>query len=352
MSLCGFRIKHYATNSYFHPFELLGWVTIICFSGFRYGIGTDYYSYESIFYSIERGGAYNESLELGFKLLGALFPNSQDGFFCFLFVLSLITNIVFLIALYRENKKLSENIKLLGLLLFFLSSTYFWPFNGVRQGIACAFVAYSLKYIYARSFIKFAICILIASLFHKSALLVVVIYFLYPIRIPHLFYLFAVLTSIIIHQVGVVSFIGEILLPYLGDKYARYIYNPLDFGGSGLGVYVYVLIFLVLWSARGILSKNLHKHYDILRRIDFYLLLYTIGIILRIFALDNLIFVRFAYYFTIFDMFFIPYLISQFKRPSNRIVLSIFFLFVYFILFLNSIMNSNDLLPYESILLR
>lgn len=350
--LCSFRIKKNASRNYLYPFALIGWVVIILFSGLRYGIGTDYFSYEAIFYSIDSGGSYNESLEPGFKFLGSLFSNTKNGFYCFIFLLSTITNVFFLFAIYKESEKISENLKALSLILFFLTSTYFWPFNGVRQGIACSFIVFSLRYIFRRDFIRFCLCVVIAALFHKSAIVVVFIYFLYGVRLSSFFYLCAVLASIIIHQTGVVSLIGQMLLPYLGEKYARYIYNPLNFGGSGLGVYVYVIIFFVLWWCGAYVKKNIIHKNDVHKQIDYYLCLFTIGLILRVFALDNLIFVRFAYYFTIFDMLFIPYLISQFIRLSNRIALSLFFIFIYFILFINSIMNSNDLLPYDNIFFR
>ncbi|HHC4763078.1 TPA: EpsG family protein [Escherichia albertii] len=351
--LCFFRIKLCATGKYIYPFAFWGWLAIIIFAGLRYGIGTDYYSYESIFLSLNKGGEYNDSLEIGFKFLASFFSSTKYGFYCFIFVTSAITNILFLASLYREGKFLSENLKVFGVLLFFLTSTYFWPFNGIRQGVACAFVAYSLRYIFERRLVCFIICILLASTFHKSALIVISFYFLYSIKVPSLFYFFIVIISIVIHQVGIVSSFSSLILPYLGEKYARYIYNPLDFGGTGLGVYVYVMLFFMLWAFRNVLViVKKTKQIDVLKRIDFLLCIYAIGVVFRVFALENLIFVRFAYYFTIFDMFFIPLLISQFNGFFNKAVLSAIFIFLYSVLFVNSILNANDLIPYQSIIFR
>lgn len=83
---------------------------------------------------------------------------------------------VFLI--YSVSKKFNkENITLTMIVFYFVF--FINSFNGMRQYVAIAIVAYSLQFVFDRKFTKFLICIVFASAFHTSAILAIVLYFLW-----------------------------------------------------------------------------------------------------------------------------------------------------------------------------
>src|SRR5690606_22473386 len=69
---------------------------------------------------------------------------------------------------------------ILPLFLFFMFATeyFFWGMNGVRQFIAMGIWLFSIKFIVSRNIKKYLFLILFASIFHKSVLLLIFIYFI------------------------------------------------------------------------------------------------------------------------------------------------------------------------------
>ncbi|NIA44655.1 EpsG family protein [Providencia sp. 504mA] len=337
--------KNRGNESVIYPFSFLSYFILVIFSGFRYGIGTDYFSYEYVFFNIHTENKYNSGLEYGFYYLSKLLPQTQDGFYALIFLLSLITNLVFYFAIKNQISNSINTNRTLVIILFFITGFYFLPFNGVRQGVAIAFILYSYSYIKKRKLFPFIICILLASLFHKSAILFTPIYFLYAFTIPNIVGLLLVISCFIITKLNILSYISSFILSSLDDKYSRYIQSPPEFGGSGLGIYLYIILFLFTYT----MSYFVTVSKSINREFSFLFIVFSIGISLRIMALENIIFVRPSYYFTVFDIFFIPIFISLFRR--NKLIISTSIFIIYLTTFIASIANSNGLLPYSNIII-
>ncbi len=82
------------------------------------------------------------------------------------------------ILVYKVSKKFDKgNIALIMTVFYFVFFVY--SFNGMRQYVAIAIVAYSLQFVFDRKFTKFLICIFLATAFHTSAILTIVLYFLW-----------------------------------------------------------------------------------------------------------------------------------------------------------------------------
>lgn len=332
-----------SNNNIYYPLSFISYILILSFSGFRYGIGTDYFNYESIFYNIHYDNSYNSGLEYGFYYLSKLLPQEKEGFFSLIFITSLITNFTLFLAIKNRIKNKSPEERFLIILFFFISNLYFLPFNGIRQGIAFSCTLLSFTFIKQRHFLYFLILILIGSLFHKSILLFIPFYFVYKINIKNLYCFIIVSISFILVKSGIFSLTINSLINILGEKYARYLENPVDYGGSGLGVYLYVILFLFIYFIKFVVRNEKMKT----KEYNFLFLMFSIGISFRILALDNIIFVRPSYYFTVFDTFFIPFFIMCFNK--NKFIISIVITCFYLISFLASLSNSNGLLPYQNI---
>lgn len=329
-----------------YPLSYFSYILLILFAGFRYGIGTDYFNYQNIFFNINADNVYNLNLELGFRFLMRLFPQTDNGFYSFIFFISVLNNVLLFKVLQGRLKNSTLNERILIVIFFFITNIYFFPFNGIRQGIACAFVLLSYKYIINRSLWKFLICIFLGFLFHKSIIAFIPLYFFYKLNLDKKINLAIIIASLIIVKFGLFKeFV--FLLNYVGeDKYNRYLYKPPDFGGSGLGVYLYLMLFLFVF-----IISYANKSISLKKtEFNFLFFIFSIGIALRIFSLENIIFVRLSYFFTYFDFIFIPYFILSFTN-KNKILISFLFISIYLVTFIAALQNSNGLIPYNNILL-
>ena len=163
--LIGVKYKKNVRIAYF-----LNTLIFIFFSAFRYDVGVDYLSYlEGYVYMKEHGYFYREDSEMAFVTLNNILANLDCSITTFFGVCALI-QISFLFLALRKDKYL------LPYLILFLLGTgeYFSWMNGMRQIMAFTIFLYSLNYLFdSKSLYKCFFWVVIASLFHKSALLMI-----------------------------------------------------------------------------------------------------------------------------------------------------------------------------------
>ena len=87
----------------------------------------------------------------------------------------LIIHIVFCLLIAVTYYKYSKNC-FLALLIFVFLRYHFFLMSGIRQGFALCLVLYSYKYLIKEKLLKFIIVVVIASMFHMSAILCLLIY--------------------------------------------------------------------------------------------------------------------------------------------------------------------------------
>ena len=141
-------------------------------SGLRYCVGGDYFSYAKIF---EKGLIVEERANQEIlwnwlvKITSDLSLTSVFGFSICGFL-----QIYFLVKACGNKK-----FMLLTLPFVMFGSRYFLDMEGaVRQMTAACFFVWFSKFIIERNFIKYAICVLAASLFHHSAFILLIFYFI------------------------------------------------------------------------------------------------------------------------------------------------------------------------------
>lgn len=132
-----------------------------------------------------------------------------------------------------------------GIWLFFYSFPifYFHSLSAIRQGLAISIIFFSYKYIENKKIIKFILCIVIAGLFHKTALLLGIIYF-----IPYLNFKKEILVFLFFISFFSEKFLKKILLLDLPliSEYKVYILKAIGKGGR-------VIFFLIILLYLGIL---------------------------------------------------------------------------------------------------
>ena len=113
--------------------------------------------------------------ELGYGYLNVLLSYFTANRYIFIFILTLIIYVLY----YINIKRYASDYRI-ALLLFF-GLLFFFTFTYLRQMIGVGIAGLSLKYVYERKLWKFIACVLIATLFHNSAIILIPIYII-PIQ--------------------------------------------------------------------------------------------------------------------------------------------------------------------------
>lgn len=319
---------------------LLVFFPLVFIHASRYGFGTDYTgTYKKIFYSV----LYNTNLnvdsfvESGYIFLNKIVANFTDDYVWAIFWSSVLSYTILIVAICNNSKCFWQSVMCIFLSGYFLDST-----TMIRQIIAVSIYIYAIKYVYKREFIHYLLCLLVASLFHRSCLILIPMYFVYG-KIYKKNILIAILLGCIVGQKWMFNLVIYIM-GYI-PKYAKYIpamYNETNF--EIMFFLVALLIFLVL-----LISKNKTKEY--------YFWLFHSAIALAIASLSGSIafIFRFLDYFIVSTVIlYIPEYICSISNKRKRLLISFItygslILFQVYVLY---IANWYNAIPYKSIWFR
>lgn len=153
-------------------------LVMILYSGLRNNIGDTIY-YVHTYHLIEEAGAvkpvWGQKAYL-FEMLQYLFIKSGLEYSAFIMTSSIITIFSFMWLFYNFSANYA-----LSVFLFFTMGIYVSTMNGIRQYIATGIILLGAKFLFSpkkADFWKLLPLILIASLFHSSAIIMIPIYFL------------------------------------------------------------------------------------------------------------------------------------------------------------------------------
>lgn len=152
------------TEKRFFLYLTIGLLTII--AGFRgVDVGIDTPSYYS---NIISGFPYHWKFrEEGFRFISNIVIDMTSNPQLVFILCALVTNILIVCRLWDFRKNSSFTLAMLIYLLVYYSNTL----NIMRQYVAVAIVFYASRYLFKKRYIIFLVFLFIASLFHRSALL-------------------------------------------------------------------------------------------------------------------------------------------------------------------------------------
>ena len=181
-------------------------VALIFVTGFRYRVGTDFFSY--YFWNVKDWQVVMSDIisfkEGGFSFLAKLSRTIwNDGQSIILF------SAVITIGLYTWTIYRRSSTYLLSMLLYLMLGQWQGSFNGIRQYLAAAILFSGYQFILEKKYLQYGLIVLTASLFHKSAIVMVLPCFLFS-RKPD------------IKQVALLAF-GSIILALSYDTIFRVI---------------------------------------------------------------------------------------------------------------------------------
>lgn len=159
-------------------------ILLICFDGLRWQMGVDWGSYFS-FYKRELDGFSTiwlvgldnikkdtHNFSAGYTIYTYIFQIFTNNYSIFLF----ITSLIFYSIIFKSVMKLTSYNSLA---FFYLISCLPWYSGSLRQMLACALLAFSIRYIFKRKVIKFLILNIIGIYFHASLIVNIPLYIIF-----------------------------------------------------------------------------------------------------------------------------------------------------------------------------
>ena len=171
--LSGKSAKENYTTYYFFVFLCV--LLLGCVAGFRFFVGSDYYSYYRIFPKLQANFelSWQTWSEPGLATIAKIVYSFSHDSAAFIFALAAITVTLFVINIAKNTDDFFFCI-----MLYIFTSCWSGCFNGAGQYLAAAILFAGHKFILERKFIKFCIVVFIAASFHVTALIMLPIYFL------------------------------------------------------------------------------------------------------------------------------------------------------------------------------
>ncbi|PLR68739.1 EpsG family protein [Bacillus sp. UMB0893] len=290
-----------------NPFLVI--LTISCLvivSGLRNNIGdTPFYVHSYILfnyslYELDYTG------DFGFSILQLLLKNISNDPQILLFVTALITNSLIVIVLYRYSR-----IFELSIYVYITSGMYTVSMNGIRQYFAAAIVFLGTKFILNGEIKKYLLTIIIASTFHKSAIVLLPIYFIVRREAWTKMTVSILLTSILI-VIGYNEFSTILFTALKTTQYAHY--SEFQEGGASyLRVAVNIVPLIIAYIGKEKLKSLWPKSGYIVN-------LSIINFLFLVISTQNWIFARFSIYFGLYNLILISWLIVLFKNRNKRII--------------------------------
>ena len=333
--LMSLAIKNKSNKNY-KVLAILSVIPFLFISAFRYDVGTDYfYRYAPNYITIANGGNI-KNLEFTFKVLIKICSFFTDSYVSLFFVTSAIIIIPIFYIIYKKSK-----YPLLSIVLFIIGGFFFDSLNLVRQYISIVIILCSHSYLLDKKYFKWILWILFAALFHKSALIGFLLFFIRDKKYFKSQYILPL--SVIIILFG--NYIRDIIVflisltPY--SNYVNSIYAKSDIRETIIiANFIIYLSMLVLYGYK---EKN-----DKIDKIDiFYMNVQSLTMILCLFSIQFNLLYRIVEYFSIFQIISIPYMLDLKKKYSIYVLFILISLYgtCFFHLFIKN--NVNEVTPYR-----
>lgn len=323
-------------------FYLLMFVSFVCVAGLRYRLGMD---------SIAYAGTYNDLPDLtelftydysstrfgiGYILLNAIARSISNDFTSMQFVHALFINTVFFYFFYKNCKNIFTCV-----FFYFVMQFFNYNYEVLRESCAVAMLCIAWPYLCEKKWIKYYLCAVIATLFHTSGAITLIIPIIYLPFLRKLFEfnwvsLIAILASYAIGLILATKFFDLIRMLEIAemDSYANS-YENSHYGGSRnmniLGLVAFmgrtlVYPFLLGWLISNNKLETEHKNFKVLEGL---VMLYAY---FNIFSINLYILYRFLNYFSPFLILLLgDSIFGYLKLLGKRIKLSFGIWAIYFL---------------------
>ncbi|MGB5244148.1 MAG: EpsG family protein [Lutimonas sp.] len=278
--------------------NLTAYFVIFLFSALRFDVGYDYIFYYQLltkqmkFYEDQ----FNRLEYLNQQLISICQAvDSPQLFF-------ILTSFIITYLTYRTITRHSNNIMLSTLIFLSLPIYFLNSLSIIRQYVAVSIIFYAYTFIKERQLPKFLLAVLLASLFHKSAIFAVILYWLYNLKLTTLHY-------IILFILGLVSSgLSYHMVEMFAPQYLTYLDRKVGVGGNTILLLFQITGFAMLFMIPKLKDKSS----------DFFLLTsyYTGLLIWSSLSEYGHAGIRGGLYFMVFFIIFAPEVLSKFTQRT------------------------------------
>lgn len=326
--------------------DLLVLFLLISFASLRFGVGTDYYNYYNMYNRVNMQPFSLKNVfqgrtnfrEPAFYILNFLLKKVIGYEYAIFWLCAILTYVLIYMGMKKGSKHTAYS-----LLCFILLGFYTSSFNGMRQWVAVAIVFYGITFLLNQSWHKFIFVVLLASMFHYSALLMFPFILLaYKIKPSFTYLILATLAGIL----GVYGFNTLLqILDAMTRAIGRYdVYVNVKESGIGLWLQIafwWIVTFLLVVFKERLRKENTYN--------DFYLSCLILAIPLMIVGTKNVNLTRLVTYLNVFSVYLLPSFINIFEKRS-RPFLYVTITMILTIWFGFNLKFYSDLIPYKTYL--
>ncbi|OAS85133.1 EpsG family protein [Metabacillus litoralis] len=326
----------YFGSQFIKPSKVLVFLVItslVLVSGLRNNIGDTYFymhSYSNTEFSLSN---IDFTGDFGFNLLQLFLQTFSSDPQILILTTALITNSLIVIALSKYSR-----IFELAVYVYITSGMFTVSMNGIRQYLAAGIIFMATKYILNGNFKKYFFIILLAATFHKTALVLLPIYFIVRRKAWSKVTFGLIIFSIFI-VLGFNLFIDLLFTSLSNTQYGHY--SEFQEGGASfLRLAVNTAPILIAFLGK-------EKLRELWPKSDYIVNLSIISSLFLVISTQNWIFARFNIYFGLYNLVLVSWLIVLFKDNSKKFIyyaiLICYLIFFYYeqVISLNIVIESK-----------
>ena len=306
---------------------------------FRYNIGYDYgsyiWAYNNVFdmtYEFILAG-YEVGDPIAYYLITKIATvfNSDRAYLMILAILSLIPGVSYILREWDDTDTQPM------IIFIYMFSPFIFSLSACKQGIALSILMFSLKYVYDRKPIKFALCVAVAFLFHSTAIVFLLVYFFLN-SLGDLSRLKKVL--IVVGCLFVIMNLQWVLGNVMGGRFEAYAIDSVE--GRNRTFWLYTLITFIFLLFR-------KKLVAIDKRNELLIMMMVVGAICQYLGFSNAFAKRIGEYFLMAQVFLIPQCIYLFTKDSRKLVKLLIVIYIVAIFLIASPIASSGMgfVPYQ-----
>ena len=350
------------------------WIKILCcimavmpffvVSAFRYDLGTDYTRRYVFDYNRTLQGVDVPNLEILFKgIMKFCMIFTEEPYLMFAITSAIIVGFILGTSFTKSQDKI------LSVCIFLLGGFFFDSLNIMRQYMAMSLIFFGYQFLLKskRWYLAYIAIVIIATLIHSSAIIMLIPVLLNKKMLVSWKWVLPVCVIIVLLNGNLMNILEFFVQ---NTRFSVYLTGKLAQGGfSYLFVAENLIIYLMMMY---IYSKN--KKIDNIQTQDIlFLNIQALALIVMVLGSAHMLFIRTALYFSIFQVISLPYYISKIpvkevikdlkkitrnkfkfskleKYMKQVVTLVVILCFVFAFTRTNILVNTNEVLPYKTII--
>ena len=310
---------------------------LVLFAGLRdRAIGTDtgnYVGWLNRVNSLEDVLAFHT--EIGFSFLVLVGSWLSDGYAAYLLLIALVAVSFYLIPILKLVPRYEVAI-----FVFISLGFYTFFFNGARQGVAAAICFFAMPWLLERKAIPYFLTIAFATLFHKTALVALPLYFIAASRVGWRELLLIVAGAVFL-SITLSSF-AQLAAILIDEKYATYGQSG-ECGGEVKVAFLLGQALLLLYFKKQVGHNNIFYG----RLLNIYLIGLVPALASVISSLNPSGVLRLTTYFSHTSILLWPMVFMSFRRFDNRAIVTSSFFIIAVAYFILTTSMFSKLTPYQ-----